>query len=42
MNKAILAGAIEISPAVDYEYGYRQGTIRDPFGHFWQIQKKLW
>jgi PhnB protein len=41
INKAIMAGAIEISPAQDYEYGYRQGTIKDPFGHFWQIQKKI-
>ncbi len=41
MNKAIKAGAIEISPAQDYEYGYRQGTIKDPFGHYWQIQKKI-
>lgn len=41
MKQAILAGATEISPAEDYEYGYRQGTINDPFGHFWQIQKKI-
>ncbi len=41
MKQAILAGATEISPAEDYEYGYRQGTIKDPFGHFWQIQKKI-
>ena len=41
MNKAIKAGATEINPAQDYEYGYRQGTIKDPFGHYWQIQKKI-
>jgi PhnB protein len=41
MSEAIKAGAIEISPAQDYEYGYRQGQIKDPFGHFWQIQKKI-
>lgn len=41
INRAIAAGAIEISPAQDYDYGYRQGTIKDPFGHFWQIQKKI-
>lgn len=41
MSKAIKAGAIEISAAQDYEYGYRQGTIKDPFGHYWQIQKKI-
>lgn len=41
MNRAIGAGAVEVSPIEDYDYGYRQGTIRDPFGHYWQIQKKL-
>ena len=41
MNKAVNAGAIEMSPAQDYEYGYRQGTVKDPFGHYWQIQRKL-
>jgi PhnB protein len=41
MSNAIRAGAVEISPAQDYEYGYRQGTIKDPFGHYWQIQKKI-
>jgi PhnB protein len=41
MNNAIKAGAAEINPAQDYEYGYRQGKIRDPFGHYWQIQKKI-
>ena len=41
MNTAIEAGAIEISPAKDYEYGYRQGEIKDPFGHLWLIQKKI-
>jgi PhnB protein len=41
MKQAVNAGAIEISPAEDYDYGYRQGTIKDPFGHYWQIQKKI-
>ena len=41
MKQAVSAGAVEVNPAQDYEYGYRQGTIRDPFGHFWQIQKKI-
>ena len=41
MSRAIEAGAIEMSPAQDYEYGYRQGTIKDPFGHYWQIQEKI-
>lgn len=41
MQQAIDAGAVEINPATDYEYGYRQGMIKDPFGHYWQIQKKI-
>ena len=41
MLKAIQAGATEISPAKDHEYGYRQGMFKDPFGHYWQIQKKI-
>jgi PhnB protein len=41
MNKAIQAGAIEIQPTTDHDYGYRQGMFKDPFGHIWQIQKKI-
>ena len=41
MSQAIKAGAREIEPAQDHEYGYRQGMIMDPFGHYWQIQKKI-
>lgn len=39
--KAVAAGAEEISPVTDYEYGYRQGKVRDPFGHHWVVEKKL-
>jgi PhnB protein len=41
MRNAIRAGATEIKPAKDYEYGYRQGEIRDPFGHVWLVEKKI-
>lgn len=41
MQKAIKAGAEEINPVTDHDYGYRQGMFRDPFGHYWQIQKKI-
>jgi PhnB protein len=41
MSDPIQAGATEINPAKDYEYGYRQGEIEDPFGHHWLIQKKI-
>jgi PhnB protein len=35
---AVAASAIGTNPANDYEYGYRQASIRDSFGHHWQIQ----
>lgn len=41
MQKAIQAGATEINPTTDHDYGYRQGMFKDLFGHFWQIQKKI-
>lgn len=41
MQKAIQAGATEINPVEDHEYGYRQGMFKDPFGHHWQIEKKI-
>ena len=41
MKKAIEEGATEINPATDHDYGYRQGMFKDPFGHYWQIQKKI-
>ena len=41
MNRAREAGAIEISPAQAYDYGYRQGKIKDPFGHHWMIEMKI-
>lgn len=40
-NSAIAAGAIIISPVEDYEYGYRQGTLQDPFGHLWLIECRI-
>ena len=41
MNKAVQAGATLLSPAQDYDYGYRQGNIQDPFGHQWMIEMKI-
>lgn len=41
MAKALDAGAKLLSPAQDYDYGYRQGNILDPFGHQWMIEMKL-
>jgi PhnB protein len=39
MEQAVAAGAVVLSPVIDYEYGYRQGEIKDPFGHHWLIEK---
>ena len=41
MNRAIAAGATVVTPAQDYDYGYRQGEVKDPFGHIWMFEKKL-
>lgn len=41
VERAIAAGAVVVSPVQDYEYGYRQGEVRDPFGHCWLIEKLL-
>jgi PhnB protein len=38
---AVSAGGRVINGMEDYDYGYRQGTVADPFGHQWLIQKKL-
>ena len=41
INKALAAGATLLNPAQDYDYGYRQGNIADPFGHEWLIEMKI-
>ena len=41
MDKAIEAGATLINPVEDHNYGYRQGMFKDPFGHYWQVQKRI-
>ena len=40
-EQAVAAGAMVIAPVTDYDYGYRQGEIKDPFGHYWVIEKLL-
>lgn len=39
--QAVAAGAIEIYPVANQDYGYRLGRIKDPFGHHWEICRKL-
>ena len=41
MAKAKEAGATITSPVQDYDYGYRQGEFKDPFGHYWLIETKI-
>ena len=40
-EQAIAAGATEIFPIADQEYGLRQGRFADPFGHHWLIGRPL-
>jgi PhnB protein len=37
---ALTAGATEINP-MDDAYGWRIGKIVDPFGHVWEIGRRL-
>jgi PhnB protein len=41
MTNALAAGGRELHPIQDYFYGYRQGTVADPFGHHWMLQKRI-
>lgn len=41
VSRAEQAGAKVISPVTDWEYGYRQGTFIDPFGHQWMIETRI-
>ena len=39
-GRALAAGAVEINP-MDDAYGWRIGKIADPFGHVWEIGRRL-
>src|SRR4051794_38184590 len=39
--RAVAAGASEVSPVADQDYGWRVGRVVDPFGHHWEIGKPL-
>jgi PhnB protein len=41
MARAVAAGAKEVHPMQDHFYGLRQGTVLDPFGHLWTLQKRI-
>jgi PhnB protein len=38
--RAVSCGAALLIPVADQFYGYRQGRIRDPFGHLWILSTK--
>lgn len=40
-QRAIAAGATEVSPVRDQSYGDRQGGVRDPHGNYWWISQRL-
>jgi uncharacterized glyoxalase superfamily protein PhnB len=37
LARAAAAGATIVRPAEDHFYGERSGTLRDPFGHEWNV-----
>ncbi|MDB6120640.1 MAG: Glyoxalase/bleomycin resistance protein/dioxygenase, partial [Verrucomicrobiaceae bacterium] len=39
--KAIAVGATEVRAPQDQFYGFRAGTLRDPFGHEWMLQHEF-
>ena len=41
INRAVSAGALVLNAPQDYDYGYRQANIVDPFGHQWMIEMKI-
>jgi PhnB protein len=39
--RALKAGASQVWPVADQEYGWRVGRLVDTFGHHWEIGKPL-
>jgi PhnB protein len=40
-KQALAAGAKELLPMKDQDYGDRQGGLTDPFGHVWYIASRI-
>ncbi len=40
-DRAIAAGATALMPVADQFYGFRSGSIVDPFGHQWMLQHEI-
>jgi uncharacterized glyoxalase superfamily protein PhnB len=41
VETAVSRGATLVDPPHDYQYGERQATLNDPFGHQWVINQTL-
>lgn len=41
VDQAVAQGARLVEPSHDWEYGERQATITDPFGHQWVLNQTL-
>ena len=41
LEKAVAGGAAVVEPPHDWEYGERQATLNDPFGHQWVLNQTL-
>ena len=41
IEQATAAGATLLMPATDMFYGFRSGSVRDPFGHEWMLQHEI-
>ena len=39
--QAVKAGATVVRPLTDHFYGERSATVRDPFGHEWQLGAQI-
>lgn len=40
-DRAVAAGAVVRSSMRNHDYGWRDGSLMDPFGHRWEIGKPL-
>jgi len=41
IGRAVAAGAVVKMPVADQFYGFRSGTVVDPFGHEWMLQHEV-
>lgn len=41
IERAVAAGAVVKMPVADQFYGFRSGSVVDPFGHEWMIQHEI-